>query len=314
MLNEYIKITDEILSQVKATVFIQDELLETLLDEFFKIHLKVNSQFFYEKKTLIAHLSQNQEFCHLIVVYLKEDMEEELEFLKQIKSFSNEAKILVILNYMQYSDIVKFFEEGADDIIFKPFTFGELRARLVRLLREYFLIQKLKKFLIEDPLTEVYNRRFFEDAIREETYRALRQKYPLTLFMIDLDNFKTYNDTLGHLKGDLLLKNIGQILNKSVRKGVDKVCRYGGDEFSIILPHIDWKNSIKIVNRIFENCKTQIDKTISLSVGIAQLIPKEDLDKTVSFLINRADSALYKAKEKKGFSWEVDQDSKKLIN
>jgi len=313
VLNDYIEVSTELLKQVKVLIFVQEEPLEALLKEFFRFHMRAEAKFFYEKKTLIAHLSSVNEFCHIIIIALQGELEEELEFLKQIRSFARESKILAILNYMHHIDIAYYFESGADDIIFKPFTFGELKARLIRLLQEYFLIEKLKKYIIEDPLTGVYNRRFFEDSIREETYRALRQKYPLTLFMIDLDKFKTYNDTFGHQAGDSLLKTVGAVLLESTRKGVDKVCRYGGDEFSIILPHINWKNSLIVVERLFKNWEKRQINGVTLSIGIAQLLEKANLDETVSFLINRADEALYKAKKKEGLSWEVDQVSKKLV-
>ncbi len=313
MLNDYIEISKDILKQVKIAVFVKEELLETLLREFFKFHIKAETKFFYEETTLIAYLSESQSFCHIILLAFQGKVEKELEFLKQIKSFARESKILAMLNYMQNIDIACYFEAGADDIIFKPFTFGELKARLIRLLQEYFLIEKLKKYIVEDPLTGAYNRRFFEASVREETYRALRQKYPLTLFMIDLDKFKQYNDTFGHQAGDFLLKTVTQVLFESTRKGVDKVCRYGGDEFSVILPHINWENSLTVVERIFKNWENKKIKEVSLSIGIAELIQKKDLKETVSSLINRADKALYKAKEKEGLSWEVDPESKKLI-
>ncbi len=312
MLNDYIKISEKILKEVKILVFVKEKLLESLLREFFETHLTVKTEFFYEKATLLAHLSEGSSFYQIIVLALQGEIEEELEFLRQIKSFARDSKILAILNYTQNTDIACYFETGADDIIFKPFTFGELKARLIRLLQEYFLIEKLKKYIIEDPLTGVYNRRFFEDAIREESYRALRQKYPLTLFMIDLDKFKFYNDTFGHQAGDLLLKKAGQTFLESTRKGVDKVCRYGGDEFSIILPHIHWENSLVVVNRIFENWEKNRPKEVSLSIGVAELIKRETLEESVSFLINRADTALYDAKKKEGLSYEVDPESKKL--
>ena len=295
-------------------VFVQEEPLEAILSEFFQSQLGVEVRFFHEKGPLLAHLSYTDHFYHIIVVALKGELEEELEFLKQINSFARESKLLAILNYMHNTDIAYYFEAGADDIIFKPFTFGELKARLIRLLQEYFLIEKLKKFIVEDPLTGVYNRRFFEDSVKEESYRALRQKYPLTLFMIDLDKFKWYNDTFGHQAGDKLLKIVGETLVESTRKNVDKVCRYGGDEFSIILPLITWENSLIVINRLFENWRKKGVDGVSLSIGVAQLVEKGDLNETVSSLINRADEALYKAKKKKGLSWEVDPVSKKLTS
>jgi len=180
-------------------------------------------------------------------------------------------------------------------------------------MKEHYLDIKLQKFIVEDPLTRVYNRRYFEEMIREEIYKALRQRYPLSLMMIDIDNFKWYNDTFGHQEGDKLLQIFGEILWKNVRDKVDKVCRYGGDEFTIISPYTSWKNAALIAERICKNWEERNFSSVTLSIGISQLIERKTLEESVSDLIKRADKAMYEAKKVKKNTWVIDKESLKQV-
>ncbi len=309
----FIELPEDIWEKVEILVFENDEKYTTLLNEFFK-DLKASYKLLSSEEEFLKFLeSHGNSHFELIVCAFKGEPEKDLFLLEKIKKSFPESKILGEVEYMKKVPLERYFLQGADDIIFKPFSLGEFKARLTRLLYEYFLIERIKKFVIEDPLTGVYNRRFFEEEIRKETYRAIRQRYPLVLFMIDLDNFKWYNDNLGHQAGDELLKKVGNILKHSTREKVDKVCRYGGDEFVVILPHITWKNSLSVVERIFKNWKEANIERASLSIGIAQMIERENLEKTVSDLIKRADEAMYKAKQKKGLSFEVDEETQKIF-
>ena len=130
--------------------------------------------------------------------------------------------------------------------------------------------------------------------------------------MIDLDNFKFYNDNFGHQAGDELLKSLAYVLTTSTRKRIDRVCRYGGDEFTIILPHINWEGSLLIVDRIFKKWERLNFESVTLSIGVAQLLPQNTLENTISSLIKRADEAMYKAKKITGNTYEVDPESIKL--
>jgi len=254
------------------------------------------------------------EFQLILIVGAEKD-ENVLEFIKKVKEVEPISKIAVVLNYTKEEDIGNYFEEGADEVIFQPFTLNEFKARLNKLFKEYYLDRKLQKTAVEDPLTGVYNRRFFEEALQDEVYRALRQGYPLSLMMIDLDNFKWYNDNLGHQAGDRLLKHLGEVLKSNVREKVDKVCRYGGDEFVVILPYTSWKKATVVAKRICSVWKGKEVEPTSLSIGIAQLIDRGNKEKSLSDLINRADQAMYQAKnETRGQqknSYKVDEESVK---
>lgn len=161
-------------------------------------------------------------------------------------------------------------------------------------------IRKLENLANEDGLTEVYNHRFFHEALREKLLSYEKDNRPISLIFIDIDHFKHYNDLYGHQKGDEVLKIIGLLLKNSVRKG-DIVARYGGEEFAIILPDTSEEDGIKIAENIrckiekthFEGEENQPKGKLTASIGISTFPDKAKSDIE---LIKSADDALYRAK------------------
>lgn len=303
-----LRIKTELDSEIKILLFEPDPFISELLTEILETS-GINYQYVASIKEVLPTLLKDN--FKIAVLSIEAFSEEELNLIREIKKFHKDLLIYTMVDYHKNFNIGILFITGADEVIFKPFSIGEFKARLWRLLREFYLTKKIERFLVEDALTGVYNRRYFEISLRDEVYRALRLKYPLTLIMIDLDKFKWYNDNLGHKAGDNVLISVGEVLCHSTRINVDKVCRYGGDEFMIILPYTSYKEAIKVVERIFKNWDLLPYQPVTLSVGIAQLINRGDLDKTISDLINRADAAMYKAKKIEGNSFIVDEESLK---
>ncbi|MCF8067917.1 MAG: diguanylate cyclase [Desulfobacterales bacterium] len=164
------------------------------------------------------------------------------------------------------------------------------------------LHEQLSRQAVTDGLTGLFNHRFLHERIVEEAAKAERYQTPLSVLMIDLDNFKKYNDTYGHPQGDKLLKGITRILLAGTRLKVDVVARYGGEEFFIILPSTPADEAMVIAERLristehqlFEGNPGQYDVKITLSIGIATL---PDHTETASGLVSKSDKALYEAKE-----------------
>lgn len=140
-----------------------------------------------------------------------------------------------------------------------------------------------------DGLTKAFNREAFDDILEEEMSRARRYKYPLSLCIIDLDNFKAYNDTYGHPKGDRLLIDFADRVQKAIRSA-DCLARYGGDEFCVLLPHTDLVSAEKFLSRILPEIQEWLDFTFS--AGVTSFRPN---DNSLEF-VTRADLALYQAK------------------
>ncbi|MFT6122646.1 MAG: diguanylate cyclase (GGDEF)-like protein [Oleiphilaceae bacterium] len=164
------------------------------------------------------------------------------------------------------------------------------------------LAQELYELSTMDALTCITNRRGFDEALSREWLRAKRAKAQLTLLMIDVDFFKKFNDSLGHLAGDDCLSLIASTLNNFTRRAGEVIARYGGEEFAILLPNTTGKEGIKIAGSICEGiAKLNIDhpasdvaKNVTVSIGVYCAEP-EQLDDSQQ-LIKLADSALYQAK------------------
>ncbi len=163
---------------------------------------------------------------------------------------------------------------------------------------------KLEELSITDKLTNLYNRRYFDEALEREVLRARRLQHALSLLFIDIDKFKHFSDTYGHPEGDKVLQRLGQTIKERVRNGVDVACRYGGEEFVVLLPEIVGRGAIAIATRMlrdFGNIKLFIqpnDETVqkTISIGVAEL----GLSTDAKALLANADSAMYEAKKSGG--------------
>lgn len=162
---------------------------------------------------------------------------------------------------------------------------------------------KLHELSTKDGLTRVWNRRSFDQRIEIEWNRALRSSSPLSLILLDIDFFKAYNDTYGHLVGDDCLKEVATAISDSVKRSGDMVFRYGGEEFCIILPETDSAGAEFVAENIrkaIENLNiphsgSQISDVVTISLGTNTIIPT--IDKTIVHFIDNADKALYRAKQ-----------------
>ncbi len=153
---------------------------------------------------------------------------------------------------------------------------------------------ELESLATRDGLTGIKNRRAFGTRLEEEVARATRYSLPLSLLLLDVDQFKSYNDTFGHPAGDEVLKTVAQLLDQSARE-TDMAARYGGEEFAVLLPQTDAAGAWVIAERIRQAIARQAwpHRSITVSVGVAHLLPVVD---TGSQLIARADEALYQSK------------------
>jgi diguanylate cyclase (GGDEF)-like protein len=198
------------------------------------------------------------------------------------------------------ADKVKGLMLGAADYITKPFDSDETKARVLASLRSKELQDTLARNANVDALTGAGNRRYFDQCLSAELSRSRRSHVPLSCVLVDLDHFKSVNDTHGHPFGDRVLKEIAAILMDGARRE-DVVCRYGGEEFAIITPGVDLKGAAAFAERTrkaITGHKLVHDGkeiTVTASFGVAEV------DATIlasSDLVRRADKALYHAKNK----------------
>jgi diguanylate cyclase (GGDEF)-like protein len=162
---------------------------------------------------------------------------------------------------------------------------------------------QLTQLSVIDELTQIANRRHFDEVLEKEWLRAKRISSALSLLLIDIDYFKQYNDTFGHLKGDECLSYIADTLKINLNRPGDFVARYGGEEFCIIMPETDLVGAIAFAEKInstiielkIENPGSEVSKYLTVSVGVATIVPKER--DSYMDLIYTSDKALYKAKK-----------------
>jgi diguanylate cyclase (GGDEF)-like protein len=162
--------------------------------------------------------------------------------------------------------------------------------------------QELQRLANLDGLTELANRRCFDETLEQEWRRLKREQSPLSLLLCDVDYFKAYNDLYGHQAGDACLRELAYALRTVVKRPADLVARYGGEEFALVLPNTSEEGAIHITEILQATVKhlnilheaSQVDSTVTVSVGIVSVVPSDKL--SVNQLIATADKALYQAK------------------
>nr|WP_321268009.1 diguanylate cyclase [uncultured Sulfurimonas sp.] len=163
--------------------------------------------------------------------------------------------------------------------------------------------KKLENVSYTDALTSLHNRRYFNFVYDRELKRAKRTKSYITFMMLDIDFFKQYNDTYGHIEGDFALKSVAKILKDALKRPSDFVFRLGGEEFGVILIDTDESNSAKLAREICDSVKAReikhesssVHEFLTISIGVVCCVADEALDEKI--LVSRADEMLYKAKD-----------------
>ena len=281
----------------------------------------------------------NSEMPDLVLLDLRLPDLSGLDVLKHISSRDEETALIVISGAGTPDDVIEALRRGAWDFLVKPFTNLEFVLHSVRKclekkrlrqenrlyrqhleeeverrtleLRQEILAHKrteeelrrsemrYRELSLTDDLTGLYNARHFFRQVQAETDRALRYRTPLSLCVLDIDNFKRYNDTYGHLSGDAVLCELGRIIQKLIRES-DTAYRYGGEEFILVLPATNREEAARVAERIrstfFEHAFFPVNGTevhVSISVGVTSFVPGE----TVSDLVDRADQNMYSAKK-----------------
>jgi two-component system cell cycle response regulator len=221
--------------------------------------------------------------------------------IKRIASDFTDTDVIAITGFQteyNYTDIIAL---GASDFISKPINIDEFEAKIKRLVRERNMRFELRRLSTCDALTGLYNRRHLDENLPNEAIRASRQHYDLYLLLIDIDNFKVYNDKYGHQQGDRLLKELAQIITRCIRENVDSGYRYGGDEFAATILHANPQQVLMVAERLRAEYNAKNLVPTSLSIGIAKLKNSHrTLEEDLNGLIREADQALYLAKNNGG--------------
>lgn len=222
--------------------------------------------------------------------------------------FFSQTMTVLTLSEGEFSDKTNpKLDKAVDDIPEETWQLRTLRVlhRLVETsAREIESINsELVQLVQKDSLTGIYNRRYFDEHLEKEFKRSIRTINPLSLLMIDIDHFKLYNDTYGHVKGDICIRGVALTIKEVLHRSMDITARYGGEEFSCILPETDFEGAMKKAQEIrrrieqldFEHIKSTVSNTVTVSIGVYtsncsqnNIPPKK--------LVECVDKQLYKAK------------------
>ncbi len=207
--------------------------------------------------------------------------------------FKGKGQVIGLINAYRLDGEV--FDESSYELLFS------MASQVGMALENARLFEETKTLAITDGMTSLYNYRYFTERLNEEFERAQRYKRDISLIMVDMDYFKKYNDAHGHPKGDILLKDFSEILQK-VFRGSDVIARYGGEEFVIILNETANDVAIEVAEKLrktvelkdFEGGDSQPGGRVTISLGVASYA---DGIKSADDLVKKADNALYRAKE-----------------
>ena len=229
-----------------------------------------------------------------------------LELTKIIRENYN-ADVIIMTGYSLDYTIEESMAQGASDLIIKPIRLEDLLLRINVVLKNRSekkensrKLEELTNLTIRDDLTGLFNSRQFYSHIAQEVDRSNRYFRPLSLILMDIDNFKLLNDTYGHLFGDKILSGMGEIIKSAIRMQ-DTAYRYAGDEFTILLPETELERAIAVAERVRRaiEIETQLlsdpkSLKVTVSIGVVEYLTDEE----IKSFVHRADGAMYASKKK----------------
>jgi diguanylate cyclase (GGDEF)-like protein len=275
-------------------------LLSSLLsNEGYQVEVALNG---YDALMLVK-----KEHFHIILTDIKMRGMDGITLIREVQKIDGDTDVIVMTGYASVETAVETMKLGAADYVTKPFNIDHILITLAKNLERQRLLQlaREREYYLElsrkDGLTDLYNRRYFAQILDNEIARAQRYDHPLSLLFLDIDHFKTYNDTMGHPLADLALKKLAWILKNSCRH-CDFIVRYGGEEFAILLMETDKNGAGIVAERVLENIRNTAfdgagsmpDGRLTVSIGVASL---PDDGRTAKELITASDRALYSAKK-----------------
>jgi len=209
----------------------------------------------------------------------------------ETRRLNSETQVVIITGLGSKATILQALRQGVSDYIEKPFDLELLWLTVEKALEKTLILRELIQLARTDGLTGLFNQRHFYWVLEGEINRARRQNRSLSVLLVDVDDFKRYNDRFGHLEGDAALARIAACLKQACRRDIDAAFRYGGDEFVLVLPEADRTTAEGIATRA-RSLLLNEGISLTVSIGVAQLRKGQDL-KT---FIREADRAMYRDK------------------
>jgi len=258
-----------------------------------------------------------------------------LDVCRSLTELLPNVPIVILTGRNDESTVQIAFEAGAQDYVAKPFRLGELGARaraalrlraerMQRGVREEQLVaqarrleetkRELERAVAVDALTGIANRGHFDELLATEWNRAARQGSPLSLVVIDVDDFHAFNELYSHVGGDVTLRSVAAVMANALRRPSDVLCRYGGEEFVALLPDTGGPGACVVAERLraaveelaIPHFASRVARVVTISAGVATMVP--GVDRPVTSLVSAADAALFRAKAIGRNRWCADED------
>ena len=217
---------------------------------------------------------------------------------------TNHIPVIFVTSTMDIESENACWEVGASDFVMKPVNASTLTHRIKTHLQNKLRTEFLEMMTFHDQLTGLYNRTYLTKEIPLLIKQVARDKGTVGAIMIDIDYFKLFNDTYGHLEGDICLQKVAQIISDTVKRPKDAVIRFGGEEFLVVLPYIDHQGTKLVAHQLVEAVAKAriphgkgIENRVSISAGFAVWKATDVVEDDVAALIEDADISLFEAKE-----------------
>jgi len=228
------------------------------------------------------------------------------ELIKALKSDdkTKDIPVIFVTGLTNADDETEGFNLGAVDYIVKPYSEHVVRRRVSHQMRIINLLYEVSCLSLTDSLTGLGNRRYFSDLLLHEWARARRQQEPLSFLILNIDDFKKFNDAHGYSNGDVALQCVANIINQKTTRATDRVARWGGEEFAVILPDTVLSGALKIAEDIratVENADIKLDdgssEKVTISIGVHSYIPERVENYSEAMFVSDTGKALSSAKK-----------------
>jgi diguanylate cyclase (GGDEF)-like protein len=288
----------------KANILIVDDVASNIaiLHEFLQDEYKIKAA---KSAKEALKVLQGDDKIDLILLDVEMPEMNGYELCKILKndSLTNSIPVIFVTARAEIKDEEYGFNIGAVDYIVKPFHPSIVKMRVKTHIQLKLKSDMLEEISMYDGLTNIFNRRYFDEHYKKFHKEALRENKTLGILMLDVDFFKLYNDNYGHGKGDECLSKIAKALKKTLKRPNDFVARYGGEEFAVILPACDEEGLKNISEELIQSVVSlgithkfsTINDKVTISIGAVLLNKNKEITQEV--LLKKADEALYEAKE-----------------
>lgn len=291
-------------NQISQTGSLLSEMIQTeLMNNNYTAVINIIDKWFYQEPSVCEIIIQSDNGFILSDLKQCQQNDDTIDYTQNIQYGYNGNISINIKNSLEY--LTRENDKNIYYLLLIAIILTFASGEFFWLIEQKQYNKALENLSYRDQLTEIFNRRYFDETLYQEWHRAMRTQQSLSLIMLDVDKFKPYNDTHGHQAGDACLAEIAGTLHKTLKRPGEFVARYGGEEFAVVLPNINHEHVIEIAEMLrhaIEGLAIPADRNNSnpsiVTISLGTATHDNDNNNSPEELISLADQALYKAKQK----------------